>query len=66
MHSNDPLSSWSESAAKTSILEFVASVTEPGASYVPPVERVATFENDGTLWCEKPVRHHHREQPLSG
>jgi phosphoserine phosphatase len=35
-------------------VEFVASVTGPGASYVPPAERIATFDNDGTLWCEKP------------
>ena len=48
------LPSWREGAAKSAVLEFVASVTGPGASYVPPAERIATFDNDGTLWCEKP------------
>ena len=52
--SKDLLPSWSEGAAKSAIVEFVASVTGPGASYVPPAERIATFDNDGTLWCEKP------------
>ena len=54
MNGNDPLPSWSEGAATNSILEFVESVTKPGASYLPPAERIATFDNDGTLWCEKP------------
>src|ERR1017187_6516236 len=48
------LPSWSEGAVKTALVEFVASVTEPGGSLVPPAERIATFDNDGTLWCEKP------------
>jgi phosphoserine phosphatase len=54
MNDNDLLSSWSAGAAKTSILEFVDSVTRPGPSYVAPADRIATFDNDGTLWCEKP------------
>jgi phosphoserine phosphatase len=54
MNGNDLLPSWSQSDAKSAVLEFVESVTEPGASYVPPPERIATFDNDGTLWCEKP------------
>ena len=54
MSRNDLLPSWREGAAKTAILEFVESVTAPGASFVPPAERIATFDNDGTLWCEKP------------
>ncbi len=49
------LSSWNDGEAKTRILEFVRSVTEPGASFVPDSERVAAFDNDGTLWCEKPM-----------
>jgi len=49
------LPSWNDGAARTAILEFVESVTEPGASFVPPAERIATFDNDGTLWCEKPL-----------
>jgi phosphoserine phosphatase len=54
MNANDLLPNWNEGAAKTAILEFVKSVTEPGTSFVPPAERIATFDNDGTLWCEKP------------
>ena len=54
MNDKDLLPSWSDGAAKTAILEFVTAVTVPGASFVPPAERVATFDNDGTLWCEKP------------
>ena len=54
MDMNDPLPSWNAGAAKTAILEFVESVTRPGASFVPPAERIATFDADGTLWCEKP------------
>jgi phosphoserine phosphatase len=55
MNGNELLPSWSQSDAKTAILEFIGSVTEPGASYVPPPERIAAFDNDGTLWCEKPM-----------
>jgi phosphoglycolate phosphatase-like HAD superfamily hydrolase len=52
----DPLPSWNDGAAKTSITEFVARVTTPGApDFVPPAERIATFDNDGTLWAEQPV-----------
>jgi phosphoserine phosphatase len=49
------LQSWNDGPAKTAILEFVKSVTTPGDSFAPPAERVATFDNDGTLWCEKPM-----------
>ena len=49
------LSSWNDGEAKTRILGFVRSVTEPGASFVPDSERVAAFDDDGTLWCEKPA-----------
>jgi phosphoserine phosphatase len=55
MNSDEPLPSWSEGAAKRAVLEFVESVTRPGASHVPPPERIAAFDNDGTLWCEKPM-----------
>ena len=55
MSSKDLLPSWSEGAAKSAVLGFVESVTRPGASYVPPVDRIAAFDNDGTLWCEKPM-----------
>ena len=50
------LPSWNEGAAKSAIVDFVARVTkEGGKDYVPPPERIATFDNDGTLWCEQPV-----------
>ena len=52
----DPLPSWNEGASKQAILKFVEEVTRPGApTFVPPVERIATFDNDGTLWTEQPV-----------
>jgi phosphoglycolate phosphatase-like HAD superfamily hydrolase len=52
----DPLPSWNDSAAKTAILEFVDKVTRAGSpAFVPPSERIATFDNDGTLWAEKPL-----------
>ena len=50
------LPSWNDTAAKQAITAFVARVTtEGGADYVPPNERIAVFDNDGTLWCELPV-----------
>jgi len=54
MDVKDPLPSWNAGAAKTAILEFVESVTRLEASFVPRAERIATFDADGTLWCEKP------------
>ncbi len=52
----DPLPSWNEGAAKARILAFVAAVTRPGsAQFVPPAERIAVFDNDGTLWSELPM-----------
>jgi phosphoserine phosphatase len=48
------LDSWNDGEAKTAILEFVRSVTTPGDSFVAPEARIATFDNDGTLWVEKP------------
>ncbi len=51
----DQMQSWSDGQAKTQILEFVQSVTEPGASFVPVQDRIAVFDHDGTLWCEKPM-----------
>jgi phosphoglycolate phosphatase-like HAD superfamily hydrolase len=54
---NGPLPSWNDGAAKTAILDFVARVTKTGGpDFVPPAERIATFDNDGTLWCEQPVQ----------
>jgi phosphoserine phosphatase len=52
----DPLPSWQEGATKQAIQEFVQRVTtERSPDFVPPLERVAVFDNDGTLWCEKPM-----------
>jgi phosphoglycolate phosphatase-like HAD superfamily hydrolase len=52
---NTPLSSWNEGAIKAAILDFVQRVTTEGSpDYVLPSERIATFDNDGTLWCEQP------------
>ena len=50
------LGSWNDTAAKKSILDFVARITDPNDSgYVAPRERIAVFDNDGTLWCEQPA-----------
>jgi phosphoglycolate phosphatase-like HAD superfamily hydrolase len=52
----DPLPSWRDGEAKMAILDFVASVTDPAsADYVTPADRIAVFDNDGTLWAEQPV-----------
>jgi hypothetical protein len=52
----DPLPSWNDGPAKQSIITFVEKVTKPGSpDFVSPPERIATFDNDGTLWCEKPL-----------
>jgi hypothetical protein len=51
-----PLPSWNDGPAKTRILAFVRAVTDrAGKDYVPPEERIAVFDNDGTLWCEQPM-----------
>ena len=51
-----PLPSWNDGATKSSIIDFVGRVTkEGGADFVPVPERIATFDNDGTLWAEQPV-----------
>ena len=53
---NDPLPSWNDRSAKQSLLNFVADVTREGSSeFVPAPQRIATFDNDGTLWCEQPM-----------
>jgi hypothetical protein len=52
----DPLASWNNGAAKSAIISFVEKTTKQGSKdFVPISERIATFDNDGTLWCEKPV-----------
>ena len=52
----DPLPSWNDGKAKQSIVAFVEKVTKEGsADFVPVAERIATFDNDGTLWSEQPM-----------
>jgi phosphoglycolate phosphatase-like HAD superfamily hydrolase len=50
--SDEPLASWKEGPTKDAVLDFVERVSAAG---IPPEERVAVFDNDGTLWCEKPM-----------
>ena len=53
---SDPLPSWTEGASKQAIVDFVGQVTSPdSADFVTPDERIAVFDNDGTLWSEKPA-----------
>jgi phosphoglycolate phosphatase-like HAD superfamily hydrolase len=52
---HDPLRSWNDGATKAAIVDFVTRVTEVGSQdYVVPEKRIATFDNDGTLWSEQP------------
>lgn len=52
----DPLPSWNDRAAKSAIIRFVTRMTREGSpDYVPPDERIAVFDNDGTLWVEQPM-----------
>jgi phosphoglycolate phosphatase-like HAD superfamily hydrolase len=54
--SADPLPSWQDGATKHAILAFVDGADTPGdAGFIPPAERVAVFDNDGTLWAEQPL-----------
>ncbi len=49
------LLSWTEGPTKSAIVDFVGRVTTDGPDFVAPEARVAVFDNDGTLWCEKPA-----------
>jgi hypothetical protein len=52
----EPLASWTDGPAKQAIVQFVRAVTDKGSpDYVPAEQRIATFDNDGTLWCEQPM-----------
>lgn len=52
----DALPSWNDGAVKTSITDFVARITtQGGPDFVAPAERIAVFDNDGTLWSEQPM-----------
>lgn len=56
LHAADPLPSWNDGPSKKAITAFVEKVTsENTADFVPPAERIATFDNDGTLWSEQPM-----------
>jgi hypothetical protein len=51
-----PLPNWNDGPTKQAILDFVAQVTTANSpTFVPPADRIATFDNDGTLWCEHPM-----------
>ena len=53
---DDPLPSWNEGATKRAILDFVACATNKDCpDFIPPEERIAVFDNDGTLWSEQPA-----------
>ena len=53
---DDPLPSWNDGAAKKAIIDFVqATTTQGNANFAPPEERIATFDQDGTLWVEHPI-----------
>lgn len=55
-NNSDPLPSWNETKTKSNIIDFVTSVTDENSTlYVKPYDRIATFDNDGTLWCEVPT-----------
>ena len=55
-HAADPLPSWNDGKAKQAIISFVGKVTKEGSpDFVPPTERIAVFDNDGTLWAEQPM-----------
>jgi hypothetical protein len=52
----DPLPSWNDGLAKKAIVDFVQTTTTQGSpKFVPPAERIATFDQDGTLWVEQPL-----------
>jgi phosphoserine phosphatase len=52
----DPLPSWNDGPAKQAVVEFVRTTTDASSpQFVPPEKRIATFDQDGTLWVEKPV-----------
>lgn len=55
-HANEPLPSWHDGPAKKSIIAFVQAVTDQSSKdFVRPAERIAVFDNDGTLWSEQPA-----------
>jgi phosphoglycolate phosphatase-like HAD superfamily hydrolase len=56
MADTDPLPSWRDGDTKRAVLDGIDAITDPASSmFVPPADRIATFDNDGTLWCERPI-----------
>jgi hypothetical protein len=55
MAREDILASWNDTPTRRAIVEFVERVTGDGPDHVEPADRIASFDNDGTLWCEKPM-----------
>ena len=56
LNAQDPLPSWNDTAPKKAIVAFVERVTKEGSpDFIQPNERIATFDNDGTLWAEQPI-----------
>jgi hypothetical protein len=56
VYAADPLPSWNDTAPKQAIVSFVEMITKDGSTdFVPPAERIAGFDNDGTLWSEQPM-----------
>ena len=56
MNASDPLPSWNDSPARAAIIDFVHSVVDPDSpDFLSPCDRIATFDNDGTLWAEQPL-----------
>jgi phosphoserine phosphatase len=51
----DPFPSWNDARSKEAILDFVKRVTMPGKDFVPEAQRIAVYDNDGTLWAERPI-----------
>lgn len=51
----DPLPSWNDGERKKAIIDFVTRATTPGDGFIEPADRIAVFDNDGTLWCEQPM-----------
>jgi hypothetical protein len=49
------LDTWKDGSAKSAIVDFVGRVTSEGPHFVAAADRIAVFDNDGTLWCEKPA-----------
>ncbi len=52
---NDPLPSWQEGTTKQAIIDFVTNTTKEGVGFIPMADRIACFDNDGTLWSEQPM-----------